>query len=343
MSWILLPPPTPNQRLDLALIESTSQLTPAIKLSRNQAKRLIESSQVRLGGEVNARSSHKVEPERSLELSAQALGELRHDPQHEAQPSKLKSSSSPQALDQIVPQLKLTAQDIIYEDETIIAINKPSGLTSHQTLDPSRDHLIAALTRHLVARDALSATPYLALHHRLDVETSGVIVLSKVRSANRALMESFRERLAKKQYLALVATSRALDARWVVEDHLLLAPDKQRMFSVLSGGDWAKTRFEVISQRRGVALVMASPETGRRHQLRAHLSGHHAPILGDERYGGPNTVEEASIKRVMLHAAALTLPHPLTRETLKLRAPIPEDMRALIAQLNLTLSSPDQD
>lgn len=336
MSWILLPPPTPHQRLDLALIESTSRLTPAIGLSRNHAKRLIESSQVRLGGEVNARSSYKVGDEQALELSAQALSELKHDPQHEAQPSKLKASSS-QALDQIVPQLELTTQDIIYEDETIIAINKPSGLTSHQTLDPSRDHLIAALTRCLMTRDALSAPPYLALHHRLDVETSGVIVLSKVRSANRALMESFRERLAKKQYLALVSTDRALDARWMVEDHLALASDKQRMFSVLSGGDWAKTRFEVISQRHGVALVMASPETGRRHQIRAHLSATSAPILGDELYDGFKSIQGHEIKRVMLHAHQLTLPHPGTGATLTLRAPVPDDLLELIKGLGLSL------
>lgn len=337
MSWFLLPSPTSSQRLDLTLIESMSQLSPPIKLSRNHAKRLIESSQVRLDGQLQARSSHQVAPAQTLELSMSALLELKQDPQHEAQPSALKASTD-QALAQIVPQLELSAQDIIYEDEVIIALNKPSGLTSHQTLDPSRDHLIAALARYMMARDALHAPPYLALHHRLDVETSGVIVISKARSANRALMESFRQRHAKKQYLALVATSTTLKPRWNIEDHLSWEAGEQRMLSVLSGGDWAKTRFETRAQREGVALVLASPETGRRHQLRAHLSGVNAPILGDERYYGPDQLGGVSIKRVMLHAYTLTLPHPSTAQPLTLCAPIPEDMRALMARFELNIN-----
>ena len=79
-----------------------------------------------------------------------------------------------------------------------------------------------------------------------------MIVISKARSANRALMESFRARRAKKQYLALVATGQTLKPSWIVEDHLALAPDQQRMVSVLAGGDWAKTRFEVRAARAGV-------------------------------------------------------------------------------------------
>ena len=156
MSWFPITSTTTSQRLDLALIESMSQLTPAIKLSRNHAKRLIESSLVRMDGQLLTRASHQVAPAQRLELLSSALDELKRIPQQEAQPDARRPSSA-QALARVEPQLELTDQALIYEDEVIIAINKPSGLTSHQTLDPIRDHLIAALTRHMMARRAQRA------------------------------------------------------------------------------------------------------------------------------------------------------------------------------------------
>ncbi len=237
-------------------------------------------------------------------------------------------------------RVELDADDVLYEDEWLIAVNKPAGLPSQATLDEARDHLVAAVGRLLGERGG--AEPYLALQHRLDVDTTGVIVLSKSPEANAGLTDAFRERDAHKTYRALAFRdphwSGALSkpgATWMVENHLALDESgaEPRQVEVHAGGDYAHTDFRLIGASDTALDVEAQPKTGRTHQIRAHLAQVGTPILGDTTYGGPAAVDGAQVERVMLHALRLELPHPVTGKALVIEAPLPDDFVRLAREL----------
>jgi RluA family pseudouridine synthase len=230
--------------------------------------------------------------------------------------------------------LQLTSEQILFEDDWVIAVNKPSGLLSQGTRDPNRDHLIAALTRFLSVRDG--DKPYLAMHHRLDLETSGALILAKHKKANKGLSQSFQKRRVDKRYIALTLRGdKPIPESF--DNHLKLdksaSGEKPRMVEVYAGGDFAKTSFEVLEESAMALRVRANLHTGRRHQIRAHLSQLGAPILGDELYDGPKSLQSLKIFRVMLHALQLSLEHPVTGELLEIKAPVPDDMQALWERL----------
>ncbi len=217
----------------------------------------------------------------------------------------------------------LTPRRILFEDDALLAVDKPSGLVSHATVDPARDHLVAALRRLLVARDGDAG--HLSLIHRLDRGTSGVVVLSRDPAADGELGEAFRAKTATKTYLAIV---RPRDDAAVVAQTIdaYLAPAKGpggRTAIVRAGGQPARTEVVPLARRDGLVLVQARPTTGRTHQIRAHLSHVGLPLLGDALYG----VEEPDAKRLMLHAWRLELPHPRTGAPLAIEAPWPRAFR----------------
>lgn len=235
----------------------------------------------------------------------------------------------------------LNLTDILYEDDWVIAVHKPSGLPTQGTVDPNRDHLVAALTRLLTARDG--RVPYLGLHHRLDRDTSGIVILARAKKANRGLTDAFRDRLAKKTYWAL---SQKVEepghaffkgGKWEVDNHLARerGGGSHRQRSVHSGGDKAQTDFVLLEVAGDRALVEASPRTGRTHQIRVHLSEGGLPILGDLLYKGPGRVDGKKVGRVMLHAYRLVIPHPITGELLTVECSPPRDFCELSMHLGL--------
>ena len=165
--------------------------------------------------------------------------------------------------------------DILFEDQYIIVVNKPAGLPTQPTLDESRDNLFAVLKSYIAKRDGV-VDPYVGLHHRLDRDTSGVILLTKDRQVNRAVADLFSERQAQKTYLALTAKPKAWDKKtWSIKNHLGRAVGsgkKARFGAVRSGGDFAHTDFEVLEEVGAGLVIQASPRTGRTHQIRVHLS-----------------------------------------------------------------------
>ncbi|MBS1961673.1 MAG: RluA family pseudouridine synthase [Bdellovibrionales bacterium] len=226
---------------------------------------------------------------------------------------------------------KFTEAAILFEDEWILGVNKPAGLPTQPTLDEARANLYALLQKFLRARDGADA--YVGLHHRLDRDTSGAMVFTKKKAANAEIGRAFAEHLAKKTYLAIVASrERTLPDSWTVENYLAREKGKSgRMTAVRSGGDRAITDFRTLLRADGYALVEAKPRTGRMHQIRVHLSQGTAdvgpaPIVGDRAYGGPaNIAGKTPVPRVMLHAAALTFPHPITNLEISFTAPPPAD------------------
>ncbi|MDR3605767.1 MAG: RluA family pseudouridine synthase [Oligoflexia bacterium] len=224
--------------------------------------------------------------------------------------------------------------DILFEDEYLIAVNKPPGLPTQPTLDEARDNLFAAVKRFLVRRDG-QKDPYVGLHHRLDRDTSGVVLLTKAQAANSGISEIFASHFAVKTYLAVCArplpdvADSDRPREWTIKNYLARANDsgkRARYTAVRSGGDFAHTDFRLLEIMPRALLIEAKPKTGRTHQIRVHLSEYGMPILGDPVYNRrPREVVFESIPRTLLHAANLTFPHPISKVEISISAPIPED------------------
>lgn len=228
--------------------------------------------------------------------------------------------------------MELPDSALIFVDAWIAVVDKPPGLPVHATPDPQRDHLQAAVAR-LLARLG-HPCPHLGLPHRLDVGTSGLVVLGRTPDMTAALGTLFAGRAVHKTYLALTHRVDPLpNGPLEVRNHL--APGKRGqwpMVAVRSGGDAAWTTLQTLSTSAQAVLWQADLHTGRRHQIRAHLAGLHMPLLGDTAYGAP-----PSAPRPMLHAWHLTLPHPSTGTSLSWTCQPPADFQAAAKHSGLTL------
>jgi 23S rRNA pseudouridine1911/1915/1917 synthase len=212
---------------------------------------------------------------------------------------------------------------LLYADAEIAAVDKPAGVPAQATLTTDRGTL-PQLVSELLGGPAI-------LVHRLDRETSGVTVFARTQAAAAALAEAFRTGAPEKTYLALCAKAPAPPEGRIAEP-LGRDPSRAGLRRVDPAGEPAATRYRTL--RTGwCALVEARPETGRTHQIRVHLAHLGASLAGDPRYGGPRKVGDVRIPRVMLHAARLALPHPVTGAPMVFEAPLPEDFRAALAAL----------
>ncbi len=234
----------------------------------------------------------------------------------------------------------LTAASILFEDDDIIVINKPANFPTEATIVGSRDHLHASVKRFLALRDGTrreDIEPYVGLHHRLDRETSGVILFTKKRTANAAVHLMFLEHRTVKHYQALTIRPKKLPpATFSVDNELSRVSAKSaagKWGAVKTGGEHAHTDFRVMEERKNGLLILAVPLTGRTHQIRVHLAGLGMPLLGDALYGGPERAGAAAGARIMLHAASLTFPHPVTGEMMTVSAPLPDDFTVCLAGL----------
>jgi len=214
---------------------------------------------------------------------------------------------------------------LLFADEHLVAVDKPALVPAQPTLTSDRGTLPELA-------EGLVGSP-LVVVHRLDRETSGVTVLARTPAAAAALSAAFRAGEPAKSYLALCA--RAPSPREGRIDLALSAdplhPGRRRTSPT---GQSAATRYATLRQGpSGAALVACSPETGRTHQIRAHLAHLDAPLLGDPRYGGPRQLLGTEVPRVMLHARRLELAHPITLVPLAFEAPLPEDFLAVLRAL----------
>ena len=228
---------------------------------------------------------------------------------------------------------RLTRERVLYEDAWLIAVDKPPGLPTVATADPSRPHLVGAVQAYLKstasadgpasapAASTSASPPYLGVHQRLDRDTSGVVLFSKDPAVNPALARAFEGRDVAKTYHALTARPRVLPASsWHCHDSI--------------GGATAHTDFRRLQTFPRAVLVEARPRTGRKHQIRLHLAAAGMPILGDDRYGPRSAASGVPrVARLMLHAAALRLPHPKDGRDLVVESPHPPDLADALAAL----------
>jgi len=196
---------------------------------------------------------------------------------------------------------------IVFESADWIVVNKPPFLPTHETLDTSRYHLALWIQETLAKREKKDKKEiYLGIHHRLDRDTSGIILFSKRKEANIALAHAFQEREVEKTYLALCQGK--LEGPRTIKSFMGNDPkNKRKHCSVKSGGRYAETLIRPVEEKtisgKVYSLVEASPKTGRTHQIRVHLSENSLPILGDETYG----VKHPAARRVLLHAWKLSI------------------------------------
>ncbi|MEM1152097.1 MAG: RluA family pseudouridine synthase [Pseudomonadota bacterium] len=204
---------------------------------------------------------------------------------------------------------------IIYEDEAILAFNKPSGLPSQVRGNRARnlDHLLWAFARSNGKRPRLV--------HRLDIGTSGVILAARTKPDAAALSESLSRRTAHKTYHALVSGTLPKAESGVIDTPIARLEEggRSRVVAGHPAGKSAQTQWSIVSRAGDFALMALHPETGRMHQLRVHLSHQDCPILGDPQYGG------ARAARLCLHATEIMVPHPRTDEPFRVSASLPKD------------------
>ena len=291
------------------------------RLSRNRAAQIIKHGRVRFGdGTVVDKPSAKVTAGDRVLLQRRRIAE-------------------PPIDDIVVP--------ILHEDDDLLAVNKPGDLVVHPTATLYNRTLIRVLR-------ARRPGDYLTLLHRIDKETSGLILLGRNDRADVAMKADFRERRVKKSYLAIVVGSPRWDSL-VVDEPLRLAPNSLSNVLMETGGDGAYhsvTELSVIARGRQAALVEARPLTGRQHQIRVHLRHIGHPIIGDKLYLGDEQLLFRSLEtkldrdtltgivghwRQALHAWRVTFQHPGTRTETTLEAPLADDLLDLAARYGIVV------
>jgi 23S rRNA pseudouridine1911/1915/1917 synthase len=278
-------------RLDQVL---TRRVTTVTHMSRNLAQKWIESGAVTIDGRLARRSSDRVREHAAIHVTLPPDTILRSVP--EAEPAQL---------------------DILYEDDTLIAVNKPPGVVVHPSYKQLSGTLLNAILWHVRHRNEVRP----GILTRLDKDTSGVVVVAFAPGAHAALQRDAAAGRIRKEYLAIVQGTPRPDSG-VIRDPLGRDPDDRRRVIVTPGGAPSETRYEVVRPLSGDrSLVRCELVTGRTHQIRVHLSARGWPILGDRLYGG--RTEEMS--RQALHASRISLEHPVTRQRLFLTAPLPPD------------------
>lgn len=273
--------------------------------SRTQLQRLIREGRVRCDGEL-------VTPRTAVRPGQMILVEF----------------PPPTAPEGVAPEP--VPFEILYEDETLLLVNKPAGLTVHPGAGCAHGTLVHGLLAHTQSLSRVAGPMKPGLVHRLDKDTSGIMVVAKDDVTHRALARQFADRTVQRTYLALVDGAIARE-QGTISARLGRHPIHRQRIAVQPAdrGREAITRYRVLRRWPGMTLVELRPETGRTHQLRVHLAHLGHPILGDPHYGpkgrGP---AEVVVPRQALHAFRLGFVHPATGETVEFTAPLPEDLAA---------------
>lgn len=297
-----------GQRLDRALAE----LRP--DLSRTRAQVAIKAGEVTVNGKP-AKPSLFLEIGQRLAL-APSLGQ-----------------SSAAALGAARPQPEAIPLRVVYEDDRLLVVDKPAGLVTHPAPGHPTGTLVNALLAHAPGMDEESDNPQRpGIVHRLDKDTSGLIVIAKDAATHTALAAQMKEHAMVKRYIALVE-GHVDPAQGEIEAPIGRDPRQRMRMAIVSetrGGRAARTRFRTLQALPGRTLLEVQLETGRTHQIRVHLAAIHHPVVGDPVYGRPQPPKPP---RQFLHAAHLEFRHPWTGEWLVFDAPLPDDLATFLAQL----------
>jgi 23S rRNA pseudouridine1911/1915/1917 synthase len=242
--------------------------------------------------------------------------------------------------------------DILYEDEHIIAVNKPPGMVVH----PARGHwsgtLASALSFHFRQLSSAGGPTRPGIVHRLDRDTSGVMVVAKTDTMHFALAAQFENRTTEKEYFAITAGVPDRD-RDRIEQPIGVHPHQREKMAIRAGHSTSReaaTFYEVLERFAGFAAVKVLPKTGRTHQIRVHLAHIGCPVLCDKLYGGRTEIKRSELirgnhddntvvlARQALHAQRIKLAHPATGEPIEFTAPLPADLASVLHELRAAKS-----
>jgi len=223
------------------------------------------------------------------------------------------------------------ALDIVYEDDDVIVINKPQGMVVHPA--PGHEHhtLVNALLYHCPL-STINGTYRPGIVHRIDKDTSGLLMVAKNDQAHRSLAKQLKDKTNLREYVALVH-GRIKEDSGTIKAPLARSPKDRKKQAVVSGGRDAVTHFKVLKRYQDYTLVSCCLETGRTHQIRVHMKYIGHPLVGDPMYGPKKTLKG---KGQFLHAAKLGFTHPKTGEFLTFEAPLPEIFEKQLAYLDKT-------
>jgi 23S rRNA pseudouridine1911/1915/1917 synthase len=306
-----------GKRLDMFLSR-----TP-LGLSRNQVQRLIQENYIRVNGQ-QQKASYRLRHGEEIEISV-----------------------PPAPAAELVPEpLPL---EIVFEDEFLVAVNKPAGLVVHPAAGHRQGTLVNGLLHSCGKLAELGGPLRPGIVHRLDKNTSGILVVAKNNLAYRHLSRQFKERQVYKEYSALVYGLMS-ESSGVIAAPIHRHHKNRKKMGVATGGREAVTSWWVEAAFAEVSLLKVVIKTGRTHQIRVHLSHVQHPMVGDSTYGGKKRAHALHnpfirarlnrVKRQMLHACCLAIRHPDSGDVLTLTASLPEDMASLIRFLRFHESKP---
>jgi len=299
---IAVSPQGAGQRIDVYLAQR-------LCLSRNTVKRLLAQGAVRSGTRAVSKSQ-TFEEGALLEIDLTLAGR------------------------QLIANPALPLR-VLFEDEALLILNKPSGLSCHPLRSDETGTLANALVARYPSQEGASFCPLEAgLCHRLDKETSGLLVAARTLQVYRHMRKAFSGQRIYKRYLGLSLCEGALPPRGVVSSPLVQRGGRSAIASPKNPkARTAHTRFHVLERQGAFGLLSVEISTGVMHQIRAHLASVGAPLLGDERYGAGKVLH---CPRLFLHAAELRFLHPLTRRGLCFEAPLPPELRAVLEKLGFS-------
>jgi 23S rRNA pseudouridine1911/1915/1917 synthase len=287
-------------------------------LSRTRLAELIAEGRVRVNGGA-AKRSHRLTGGQTVEVEVQPRPPL------EAAPEDL-------------------PLEVLYEDDEVVVLNKPAGMTVHAGAGHASGTVVNALLHRYRALSSLAGALRPGIVHRLDKDTSGALLVARTDAAHADLARQFAARQIKKTYLALVHGRLAQDSGTI---GLPIARDlhrRTRMTTRRREGRAARTDWRVLARLDGYTLVEVDLHTGRTHQIRVHFSALGHPVVGDTLYGAPREPRAgrrvlAPLGRNFLHAARIGFTHPATRDAVDVRAPLPAALREWLAGLASALGA----
>jgi 23S rRNA pseudouridine1911/1915/1917 synthase len=311
---IVVPAGKKRERLDMFLVNHVENAT------RNKVQRAIKGGAVLVNGRT-VRPSHPVSPGEIIHVT------LPKPPPQEALPEEI-------------------PLDILYEDADVIVVNKPAGMVTHPAYGNHTGTLVNALLHHCGQLSSANEPVRPGIVHRLDKQTSGLMVVAKTDVAHAHLARQFARRTIERQYQAIV-WGRFRAPEGLIEADLGRSRSDRKKMAVITGGKPAATEYRVLREFSYLTLLALKLRTGRTHQIRVHLAHVHHPVFGDPTYNGRHIVagpgshsQRNEVQRLLkridrqaLHARTIGFVHPVTGKTLTFDSALPADMQAVLAML----------